>query len=37
MESTLEKELREWRENRSRTMSALADSRDELFSSKASG
>lgn len=37
MESTLEKELREWRENRSRAMSAMADSRDELFSMPQSG
>lgn len=31
MESSLEKELREWRENRGRAMDALAASRDQLF------
>lgn len=32
MESSLEKELREWRENRGRAMDAMAASREELFS-----
>lgn len=31
MESSLEKELREWRENRGRAMDAMAASREELF------
>ncbi len=31
MESSLEKELREWRENRGRAMDAMAASRDQLF------
>lgn len=31
MESSLEKELREWRENRGREMDALAASREQLF------
>ena len=32
MESSLEKELRQWRENRSQTVDALADSRERFFS-----
>lgn len=31
MESSLEKELREWRENRGRAMDAMAATRDQLF------
>lgn len=31
MESSLEKELREWRENRGREMDALTASREQLF------
>ena len=31
MESSLEKELREWREKRGRTMDAMAAARDRLF------
>ena len=31
MESSLEKELREWRENRGRAMDAMAATREQLF------
>ncbi|MDG2308008.1 MAG: hypothetical protein P8R42_25800 [Candidatus Binatia bacterium] len=31
MESSLEKDLREWRENRGREMDAMAVSREQLF------
>ncbi len=33
MESSLEKELREWRENRGRAMDAMASTREQLFAS----